>query len=162
MKTKGLSLVHIIVITLIVAILTAIIVPIIVNTTNSNAETSTADTSDEVVVDLLNEALAADAETNGAPTTLCGVWAVLESAGYNSSVSPVYSGNEFVWYKTDNCIVLVTNHLISYPDAYVGNTLYTNFSNGPFVSLSLDETDEDAHDSSFANGTCSVCGATNN
>lgn len=156
MKAK-ISIVHIIIITLVVAILTAIIVPIVINSNNYE----TAATSDEATVDILNEALTADEEANGKPSTLCGVWKVLENAGYNSEVAPLYNNNAFYYYSTDNIIVLVTDNVISYPSSYTSGIIFSNLKGSAFIDLNTLATEETAHDSAYASGTCGVCGAVN-
>lgn len=157
MKKKGFSLIHCIIIVIILAILTAIIVPVTVNSSNS----AVASTSDEATVDLLNEALIADEEVNGAQSTLCGAWAVLEAAGYNPNAAPLYSENSFWYYKSANRVIMVTNYAISYPSEYVNTVIFSNLNGSPYVKLTTSETSEYAHDSSFAEGTCQVCGAAN-
>lgn len=161
MKTK-VSLVHIIIITLIVAILTAIIVPVVVNVNNNSDANAVAETSDEMTVDHLNEALEADEEINGKPETLCAVWEILEAAGYNSGAAPLYNENSFIYYSAVNRVMLVTNNVIVYPSAYSTGTIYTNFSGSAYIDFNTLATDAAAHDSNYANGgTCGVCGATN-
>ena len=121
-KKKGFTIVELVIVIAVVAVLAAVLIP-----TFSNLVKKANISADQQAVVQMNKILSVEQASGNKPETAIQALNILHENGYNYSMDPYYSEYTLAWLKEENCVVLIQNDKIVYPEQYVNVANYNLF-----------------------------------